>query len=87
MSRAIILPKALRRTDAEIDCFISHDGRRREFEVIERRAGQTVLDVGTQMWLTFDNDVVELVEEKPEPRKAPEPKPKPVPKKTTSKKK
>ena len=79
MSRAIILPEALTRTGAEIECFVSYPGQaQREFEVIERRGGQTVLDVGTQMFLTFDNDVVELVEEKPEPEKAPVPKPKPT---------
>lgn len=81
MSRAIIKPEALTRTGAEIECFVSYpDQDQREFEVIERRAGQTVLDVGTQMWLTFDDDVVEIVEGKPEPKKAPEPKPKAKPK-------
>jgi hypothetical protein len=78
MSRAIILPEALTRTGAEIECFVSYPGQKsREFEIIERRGGQTVLDVGTNQFLTFDDKVVqEVEEEKPKPKPKVTPKPK-----------
>ncbi len=94
MSRAVIKPEALTRTSAEIECFVSYPGQKpREFEVIERRGGQTVLDVGTNQFLTFDDAVVEIVADQCEgpPLKVeeapPKPKPKLAPKKTASKKK
>ncbi len=91
MSRAVIKPEALTRTSAEIECFVSYpDQDQREFEVIERRGGQTVLDVGTNQFLTFDDAVVEIVADQSEgaplkAKEAPAPKPKPAPKKATGK--